>query len=190
MPFFLSFFLFINAGVWVFYAALVKDIYIGVRQVPLSFSEGKKNLNIFLKSKNLTDHFCQVPNVLGLFLSSAQLILYAIYFEYKKAVSTKDEEGVEKKEPTFVDTNEDDLEIQRRCSPTKNKQANLCNDLSIPKPQHIYIPTENGVKKIIKAVSTGSYELQAIVLSTDEVDNVMKKIWIAKSTCYEIQGNV
>ena len=30
MPFFLSFFLFLNGGIWSVYAALVKDFYIGV----------------------------------------------------------------------------------------------------------------------------------------------------------------
>ena len=30
MPFFLSFFLFLNGGVWSVYAVLVKDYYIGV----------------------------------------------------------------------------------------------------------------------------------------------------------------
>lgn len=49
MPFFLSFFLFLNGGVWSVYAVLVKDYYIGV------------------------------PNVVGFVLGSAQLILYMIY---------------------------------------------------------------------------------------------------------------
>ncbi|XP_021283031.1 bidirectional sugar transporter SWEET17-like, partial [Herrania umbratica] len=49
MPFLLSFFLFLNAGVWSAYAMLVKDIYIGV------------------------------PNAVGFVLGSAQLILYVIY---------------------------------------------------------------------------------------------------------------
>ncbi|KAK4761466.1 hypothetical protein SAY87_029350 [Trapa incisa] len=49
MPFLLSFFLFLNAGVWTAYAMLVKDIYIGV------------------------------PNAIGFVLGSAQLILYTIY---------------------------------------------------------------------------------------------------------------
>ncbi|KAK3418641.1 hypothetical protein EUGRSUZ_H04550 [Eucalyptus grandis] len=49
MPFFLSFFLFLNATVWSIYAVLVKDFYIGV------------------------------PNGIGFILGSAQLILYAIY---------------------------------------------------------------------------------------------------------------
>ncbi|GMI79347.1 hypothetical protein HRI_001604000 [Hibiscus trionum] len=49
MPFLLSFFLFLNAGVWSAYAVLVKDIYIGV------------------------------PNAIGFILGSAQLILYVMY---------------------------------------------------------------------------------------------------------------
>ncbi|KAJ4719403.1 Bidirectional sugar transporter SWEET [Melia azedarach] len=49
MPFLLSFFLFLNAGVWSAYAVLVKDIYIGI------------------------------PNAIGFVLGSAQLILYMIY---------------------------------------------------------------------------------------------------------------
>ncbi|KAI3440467.1 Bidirectional sugar transporter SWEET, partial [Psidium guajava] len=49
MPFFLSFFLFLNGGIWSAYAVLVKDFYIGV------------------------------PNGIGFILGSAQLILYSIY---------------------------------------------------------------------------------------------------------------
>ncbi|KAL5701317.1 hypothetical protein ACHQM5_026664 [Ranunculus cassubicifolius] len=49
MPFFLSFFLFLNAGVWSTYAVLVKDFFIGV------------------------------PNAIGLLLGSAQLLLWVIY---------------------------------------------------------------------------------------------------------------
>ncbi|KAE8708794.1 Bidirectional sugar transporter SWEET16 [Hibiscus syriacus] len=49
MPFFLSFFLFLNGGVWAFYAFLEQDIFLGV------------------------------PNGIGFLLGTAQLILYAIY---------------------------------------------------------------------------------------------------------------
>lgn len=49
MPFLLSFFLFLNGGVWSIYALFVKDIYIGV------------------------------PNAIGFVLGSIQLILYAVY---------------------------------------------------------------------------------------------------------------
>ncbi|GMI80113.1 hypothetical protein like AT4G15920 [Hibiscus trionum] len=49
MPFFLSFFLFLNGGIWAFYALLEQDIFLGV------------------------------PNGIGFLLGTAQLILYAIY---------------------------------------------------------------------------------------------------------------
>lgn len=72
MPFFLSFFLFLNGGVWSVYAVLVKDYYIGV------------------------------PNVVGFVLGSAQLILYMIYrnkpaamIEEKGPVHTEAKGGVE-----------------------------------------------------------------------------------------------
>ncbi|PPS20439.1 hypothetical protein GOBAR_AA00123 [Gossypium barbadense] len=66
MPFLLSLLLFLNAGVWSVYAVLVKDIYIGV------------------------------PNAVGLFLGSAQLILYVIY--KNKPVSTNPSEAIEEEE--------------------------------------------------------------------------------------------
>lgn len=49
MPFFLSFFLFLNAGIWSTYAVIVKDFYIGV------------------------------PNGIGFLLGFAQLVLYSLY---------------------------------------------------------------------------------------------------------------
>ncbi|KAK9287778.1 hypothetical protein L1049_016218 [Liquidambar formosana] len=49
MPFLLSFFLFLNGGIWAFYALLVRDIFLGV------------------------------PNGTGFILGTAQLVLYAIY---------------------------------------------------------------------------------------------------------------
>ncbi|CAK9170066.1 unnamed protein product [Ilex paraguariensis] len=49
MPFFLSFFLFLNGGIWAFYAFLVQDYFLGV------------------------------PNGIGFILGIAQLVLYAIY---------------------------------------------------------------------------------------------------------------
>ncbi|TYJ11698.1 hypothetical protein E1A91_A11G295100v1 [Gossypium mustelinum] len=63
MPFLLSFFLFLNAGVWSAYALLVKDIYIGV------------------------------PNAIGFILGSAQLILYLMYNNRKSAEAVEEEEG-------------------------------------------------------------------------------------------------
>ncbi|KAJ4827220.1 hypothetical protein Tsubulata_049040, partial [Turnera subulata] len=67
MPFLLSFFLFLNGGIWSAYAVLVKDFYIGV------------------------------PNAIGFILGSAQLILYAIYktksISQKSTKSREEEEG-------------------------------------------------------------------------------------------------
>ncbi|MBA0729257.1 hypothetical protein Golax_020565, partial [Gossypium laxum] len=62
MPFLLSFFLFLNAGVWSAYALLVEDIYIGV------------------------------PNAIGFILGSAQLILYLMYNNKKSAEAIEEEE--------------------------------------------------------------------------------------------------
>ncbi|KAM7488144.1 hypothetical protein LguiB_025628 [Lonicera macranthoides] len=53
MPFFLSFFLSLNGGIWAFYALLIRDYILGV------------------------------PNGIGFVLGAAQLILYAIYCNAK-----------------------------------------------------------------------------------------------------------
>ncbi|XP_075477986.1 bidirectional sugar transporter SWEET16-like [Primulina tabacum] len=63
MPFFLSFFQFLNGGVWSAYAVLVKDYYIGV------------------------------PNGIGFLLGAAQLILYVIYKNKSMAEDPMEEEG-------------------------------------------------------------------------------------------------
>nr|QBP37017.1 SWEET16-like bidirectional sugar transporter [Nepenthes sp. MF-2019] len=60
MPFFLSFFLFLNAGVWTGYSILVRDYYIGV------------------------------PNAIGFVLGSGQLILYAVYREKPSMTEQED----------------------------------------------------------------------------------------------------
>lgn len=89
MPFFLSFFLFLNGGVWSVYAVLVKDYYIGV------------------------------PNVVGFVLGSAQLILYIIYrnksaamIEEKGPVHIEAKEGVEM--PAKGDNDEEAGNLKRR----------------------------------------------------------------------------
>ncbi|XP_037495861.1 bidirectional sugar transporter SWEET17 isoform X1 [Jatropha curcas] len=66
MPFLLSFFLFINGGVWTFYAIITNDWFIGL------------------------------PNGTGFGLGTAQLILYAIYYKrpqpWKKSSNKLEEE--------------------------------------------------------------------------------------------------
>ncbi|KAA8545189.1 hypothetical protein F0562_019922 [Nyssa sinensis] len=57
MPFLLSFFLFLNGGIWTFFALLVQDWFLGV------------------------------PNGIGFIFGSAQLVLYAIYRKSKSSKS-------------------------------------------------------------------------------------------------------
>ncbi|KAL6343922.1 hypothetical protein AAG906_027694 [Vitis piasezkii] len=63
MPFFLSFFLFLNGGIWTIYAVLVRD------------------------------YFLAVPNGTGLVLGTAQLVLYAIYRNSKPSNKFSIEDG-------------------------------------------------------------------------------------------------
>ncbi|PKI49771.1 hypothetical protein CRG98_029820 [Punica granatum] len=68
MPFLLSFFLFLNAGIWSTYALLVKDFFVGV------------------------------PNFIGLVLGTVQLILYTKYKNKSRSEKSdkdveKEEEG-------------------------------------------------------------------------------------------------
>ncbi|THU57850.1 hypothetical protein C4D60_Mb03t07930 [Musa balbisiana] len=65
MPFFLSFFLFVNGGVWSIYSVLVRDFFIGV------------------------------PNAIGFALGSAQLVLYAVYRRKKPAAKASELEAEE-----------------------------------------------------------------------------------------------
>ncbi|XP_006651362.2 bidirectional sugar transporter SWEET16 [Oryza brachyantha] len=65
MPFSLSFFLFLNGGVWSVYSLLVKDFFIGV------------------------------PNAIGFALGTAQLALYMAYRRKKPAAARKGEEDEE-----------------------------------------------------------------------------------------------
>ncbi|KAK4739313.1 hypothetical protein R3W88_003010 [Solanum pinnatisectum] len=60
IPFFLSFFQFLNGGVWTAYAVLVKDYFIGV------------------------------PNGIGFILGAAQLILYFMYYKSSPTKSTEE----------------------------------------------------------------------------------------------------
>lgn len=103
MPFSLSFFLFLNGGVWTVYAVLVKDYFIGV------------------------------PNAVGFVLGSAQLVLYTIYKNKTPTTKTtaerKEEEGsahlvagLEMKE--YHDDNDSDEHKQMR---SLNKGRSLPN---------------------------------------------------------------
>ncbi|KAG7991290.1 hypothetical protein I3843_02G067900 [Carya illinoinensis] len=77
MPFFLSFFFFLNGGTWTFYALLMRD------------------------------YFLLVPNGSGFLLGTVQLVLYAIYYRkpnLSKNVSDRLEEGCQQQEPLISST--------------------------------------------------------------------------------------
>ncbi len=59
MPFLVSFFMFLNAGIWTLYSVLIKDLFI------------------------------QIPNFIGMILGVAQIIIYVIYKKKKKSLSTR-----------------------------------------------------------------------------------------------------
>ncbi|KAG4946316.1 hypothetical protein JHK87_042323 [Glycine soja] len=65
MPFLLSFFFFLNGGVWLLYAVLVRDVILGV------------------------------PNGTGFLLGAMQLVLYAIYRNGKPSSNNRLEEGLQ-----------------------------------------------------------------------------------------------
>ncbi|XP_015899879.3 bidirectional sugar transporter SWEET17 isoform X1 [Ziziphus jujuba] len=79
MPFLLSFFLFLNGGIWTLYAFLVQDLFLGV------------------------------PNGAGFLLGTAQLLLYAIYRNAKPSINSKNiisdgllEEGFQHHQPLIL----------------------------------------------------------------------------------------
>ncbi|KAL5565996.1 hypothetical protein UlMin_029160 [Ulmus minor] len=78
MPFFLSFILFLNGGVWTTYAFLAKDLFVGI------------------------------PNGIGFLLGTVQLVLYAIYWKPKTSnqVLVEDLEDQQKRVPLIADSNQ------------------------------------------------------------------------------------
>ncbi|XP_052180562.1 bidirectional sugar transporter SWEET16-like [Diospyros lotus] len=77
VPFFLSFFLFLNAGAWFTFAMLLKDFYV------------------------------LVPNAVGIVLGAAQLGIYMVYRKRSPAAMEMDEEGgVKRSDPVENDDDE------------------------------------------------------------------------------------
>lgn len=98
MPFLLSFFQFLNGGVWSAYAVLVKDYYIGV------------------------------PNGIGLLLGSAQLLLYVIYKKKsscEESEKEEEEEGSTQLVKGGIDLNENGEEMGNMKNRRLNKGNSL-----------------------------------------------------------------
>ncbi|MCL7043889.1 hypothetical protein MKW94_013865 [Papaver nudicaule] len=64
MPFFLSLFLFLNAGIWSFYAVLVKDPFLGVPNA-IGFILGIVQLAIYARYRNSTNSSSSVDSLLS-----------------------------------------------------------------------------------------------------------------------------
>ncbi|KAK4850384.1 hypothetical protein QYF36_006315 [Acer negundo] len=147
MPFSLSFFLFVNAGVWSIYAILIKDIYIGV------------------------------PNAIGFVLGSSQLILYVIYKNMSESTKSTDvmeeeygpahlvKQSIEMQAYDHDDDFDDD----------GNKVMNdriLNRGTSLPKSS---INQLYSLRKLIRTVSLGPYDVFPN-WSDDVISNVKRNI--------------
>ncbi|XP_065631682.1 bidirectional sugar transporter SWEET17 [Quercus suber] len=165
MPFFLSFFLFLNGGIWSVYAVLVRDFYIGVKTAKLvALIECGISWGIVIKSKSVEyvpfflffnagiwsiymvlvkDFYIRVPNATGFVLGSIQLIIYAIYI--KKSISTKSLEMMEEEGfAHFVKgAFEDNEEANMKC-------RNLHKRSSLPKPS---INQQYSFQRILKTLT-------------------------------------
>ncbi|KAE8010259.1 hypothetical protein FH972_006644 [Carpinus fangiana] len=104
MPFFLSFFLFLNAGIWSAYAVLVQDFFVGV------------------------------PNGVGVLLGSAQLILYAVYKNKSNIMSTKSTEKMEEESPAHLVKGIIQMQAFHEDDEEALKNRSLDKGRSLPKP--------------------------------------------------------
>ncbi|KAL6964710.1 hypothetical protein U1Q18_035768 [Sarracenia purpurea var. burkii] len=142
MPFSLSFFLFLNGGIWAVYALLVKDFFIGI------------------------------PNAMGFVLGSFQLVLYTIYYKSKSPpTKSKEEEKEEEGSAQLVkraiemqgggdDDEDEDTAI--------NKNRSLHKGRSLPKPT---VSRQISIDKIIRTISFNPYELQASTPHEYDLEN-------------------
>ncbi|KAJ7977917.1 Bidirectional sugar transporter SWEET [Quillaja saponaria] len=138
MPFLLSFFLFLNAGIWTAYAILVSDYYIGI------------------------------ANAIGFLLGSAQLIIYVIYKNKStvsaKSKKELEEEGsvtlVKEASIEMMQAYDEDEDDDNDANKSSLKDGRLINVLrkgkSLPKPT---LGRQQSMKKILKTLSVGAYNL-------------------------------
>ncbi|XP_043710628.1 bidirectional sugar transporter SWEET16-like [Telopea speciosissima] len=118
MPFSLSFFLFLNGGVWSVYAVLVKDFFVGI------------------------------PNIIGFFLGSLQLVIYAMY--KKKSASQKSIEKVEEEGSAHLVRGGIEMDLYEDDETKKSKHRNLHKGRSLPKTS---VARHQSFQKILKTQS-------------------------------------
>ncbi|KAF3454545.1 hypothetical protein FNV43_RR04993 [Rhamnella rubrinervis] len=143
MPFLLSFFLLLNAGIWSIYAVLVKDFYIGV------------------------------PNAIGFVLGSAQLIIYSIYknkSKREKSIATMEEEGSATLVKGVVEMgafDNGDEEGGGGDDVKSNKSLNKGHSLPKPLLKRLYSMPQ----QIVKSLSLNSYQIDSTWVYPHENDD-------------------
>ncbi|XP_065854186.1 bidirectional sugar transporter SWEET16-like [Euphorbia lathyris] len=131
MPFFLSFFLFLNGCVWGTYALLLKDFYIGV------------------------------PNAVGFILGSTQLILYAIYRNKSSSTTESMDEEMHSPSFNKNNNNKIEKDEEKEGGSIDDhdgKNRNLTQIKSLPNPS---VDRQTSLKNIIKTVSLNACDLQS-----------------------------
>ncbi|CAL4922565.1 unnamed protein product [Urochloa decumbens] len=137
MPFSLSFFLFLNGGVWSVYSVLVKDYFIGV------------------------------PNAIGFVLGTAQLVLYMAYRKATPAPAHKedDDDGGEDEEAA-VDEEEGLAHLMgQQVEMAQRRAVRLHKGLSLPKHAGAPLssPRDGLAGSIIKSLSATPVELHSVM---------------------------
>ncbi|GAB4855605.1 hypothetical protein Ancab_024225 [Ancistrocladus abbreviatus] len=133
MPFFLSFFLFLNGGVWTIYSTLVRDYFIGV------------------------------PNAIGFVLGSAQLILYIIYKDKKSMLTkagaeetVEDGEGSGQLVKGVVEMQSFEGEGRVGHEAGVKDGRSLIKGKSLPQPG---VSRQRSLPAIMRSLSLGPYDL-------------------------------
>ncbi|XP_074263450.1 bidirectional sugar transporter SWEET17-like [Silene latifolia] len=131
MPFFLSLFLFLNAGVWSVYSVLVKDYFMGV------------------------------PNGIGFVLGSTQLILYTIYKNKAEPIKSMDKiTSAEIKEGSghvVIGLTDEEKEATNNSDKLPNKTLGKGN--SDPNPKPGLTRQISSLPVILKSLSLGPYDI-------------------------------
>ncbi|KAK8946437.1 Bidirectional sugar transporter SWEET16 [Platanthera zijinensis] len=132
MPFSLSFFLLLNAGIWTVYSFLVKDFFIGI------------------------------PNGIGVLLGTAQLAIFFIYKKNAGSAKEEDTEksGLEDDSAQLVGYSESQSLRKEEDNGKMTTTTNLNKGRSLPKPASM--AKQNSFSGIIKTMSLTPYELQSL----------------------------
>ncbi|RLN42985.1 bidirectional sugar transporter SWEET16-like [Panicum miliaceum] len=137
MPFSLSFFLFLNGGVWSVYSVLVKDYFIGV------------------------------PNAIGFVLGTAQLVLYMAYRKATPPPRKGEDDGDGDGDGVAGDEEEGLAQlVTGQAVEMAQRRARLHKGLSLPKASGAPLSSSkprDGLGSIIKSMSATPVELHSVL---------------------------